>query len=428
MSMYQLPEIHFKKLKAPSLKRLGSGRKMPFAGLFLFLVFFLGILGGLLSSYVFYLKLKQEIAAAGVPIIHSEKVIEKDYIPQTTQEEKVIDVVKNNSASVVSITITKEVPVYEEQDYNPFGSDYPYFSIPQLKQNGTQEQEVGAGTGFIVSDDGLILTNKHVVSDDTATYTVEMTNGDKYPAKVLAKDPVQDIAILKIEATSKLSPLQLGESSDVQIGQSVIAIGNALGEFQNTVSVGVVSGLGRTVVASGGTIGTETLEDIIQTDAAINEGNSGGPLLNLKGEVIGINTAMAENGQSIGFALAIDKAKRDIEQVKSTGKISYPYLGVRYILVDSDVAKQKNLSVNYGVLLSKGDTAAEPAVTSGSPAEKAGLKEGDIILEVDGQKITKSNSLSKVISLHQPGDSVDLKVLRNGSQSIMLVTLGEWMQ
>ena len=376
MSIYKLPEIHIKKLKAPSLKRLTPGKRIPFSGLFLLLVFLIGLGGGLLSSYVFYLKLKQEIVAAGVPIIHSEKVVEKDYVPQTTQEEKVINVVKDNSSSVVSVVISKQVPVYETQYYYPLGQDNPDFAVPQLKQTGTKEEEVGEGSGFIVSADGLILTNKHVVSDDTASYTVVMSDGTKYPATVLAKDPVQDIAIIKIDAGTQLTPLQLGESDNIQVGQSVIAIGNALGEFQNTVSVGVVSGLQRTVVASGETMGTETLEDIIQTDAAINQGNSGGPLLNLKGEVIGINTAVAQNGQNVGFTIAIDKAKRDIEQVKTTGKITYPFLGVRYITIDDNVAKDKNLSVDYGDLMAKGDTADEPAITSGSPAEKAETERG----------------------------------------------------
>lgn len=405
-------------------RSLLPGKKMPFPALFLIIVFLLGLIGGLFSSYVFYVKLKQEIAAAGVPIIQP-KVVEKEYVPQTTEEERVISVVKENSSSVVSVVITKEVPVYEEEDIlDPFG----FFYVPHLKQKGTQKQQVGAGTGFIVSSDGLVLTNKHVVSDDAAEYTIVMSDGKEYPAKVLAKDPVQDIAIIKIGAAETFKPLALGSSADVQIGQSVIAIGNALGEFQNTVSVGVISGLGRTVVASGQTIGSETLEDIIQTDAAINPGNSGGPLLNLKGEVVGMNTAVAQNGQNIGFAIGIDKAKRDIEQVKSIGKISYPFLGVRYVLVDDDLAKEKKLAVDYGALISAGDTADEPAITPGSPADKAGLKAGDVILEMGGEKITKDNSLSDVIGKYVPGQSISLKILRDNAEISKMIVLGEWKQ
>jgi len=426
MSIYQLPNINFNKIKGVEMKRLLPGKRLPFPGLFLILMFLIGLIGGLSSSYIFYLKLRQEVISAGVPIVHSEKVVEKEYVPQTTQEQKVIDVVKENSPSVVSVVIMKEVPVYSNDYLDPFGNGL--FIIPQPKQTGTEKQQVGAGTGFIVSEDGLVLTNKHVASDDTAEYTVVMSNGKEYPAKILAKDPVQDLAIMKINSNEKFKPLTLGSASDIQIGQSVIAIGNALGEFQNTVSVGVISGLGRTVVASGGTIGTETLEDIIQTDAAINKGNSGGPLLNLKGEVIGINTAVSSSGQNISFAISIDKAKKDIDQVKGSGKISYPYLGVRYIVLDSDIAKSKNLTVDYGALITKGTTSSDPAIAADSPAEKAGLKEGDIILEMGGEKITKDNSLSKVISKYNSYDSVDFKVLRDGQEMTITVILGEWKQ
>lgn len=424
MSMYQLPTINFKKIKGPEMKRI-IPQKMPFPGLFLILVFLIGLLGGLSSSYIFYLKLKQEVISAGVPIVHSEKVVEKEYVPQTTQEQKVIDVVKNNSPSVVSVVIMKNMPVYEQQYYDPFGNGI--FVIPQQKQTGTEKQQVGAGTGFIVSADGLVLTNKHVVSDDQAEYTVVTSDGKEYPAKVLSKDPVQDLAIIKVEGNN-FKPLTLGSSQDIQIGQSVIAIGNALGEFQNTVSVGVISGLGRTVVASGETFGTETLEDIIQTDAAINKGNSGGPLLNLKGEVIGINTATSSAGQNISFAISIDKAKKDIEQVKNSGKISYPYLGVRYVVIDKQYAETKKLSVDYGAIITKDNTSSDPAVAAGSPAEKAGLKEGDIILEMGGEKVTKDNSIAKIISQYNPYDSVDLKILRDGKEMTITVLLGEWAQ
>jgi len=425
MSIYQLPTINFKKIKAPEMKRLIPG-KMPFPGLFLILVFLIGLIGGLSSSYIFYLKLKQEIISAGLPMVSSEKVIEKEYIPQTTQEQKVIDVVKENSSSVVSVVIMKDIAVYEQEYYDPFGTGI--FMIPKQTQTGTEKQQIGAGTGFIVSEDGLVLTNKHVAYDDKAEYIVIMSDGTEYPAKILAKDPVQDLAIMKIEATTKFKALTLGSAEDIQIGQSVIAIGNALGEFQNTVSVGVISGLGRTVIASGESVGTETLEDIIQTDAAINKGNSGGPLLNLKGEVIGINTAVSSSGQNISFAISIDKAKKDIEQVKGSGKISYPYMGVRYVVITKEYAESKKLSVDYGAIITKGTTADDPAIAAGSPAEKAGLKEGDIILEMGGEKIGENNTIAKMISGYNPNDSVDLNILRDGKEITITVVLGEWEQ
>jgi len=364
----------------------------------------------------------------------------KDYVPQTTQEEAVIRVVKDFSPAVVSIIITKDLPVYEQYySSSPFDDFFnqPFFQlqIPQYRQKGTEKKEVGGGSGFIISEDGIILTNKHVVLDAEADYTVLTNDGRRFPAKVLAKDPVQDLAVLKIEAektagqdgslSQKPFPVvKLGDSSKLEIGQTVVAIGNALGEFRNTVSVGVVSGLSRTITASGGTF-AETLEDVIQTDAAINPGNSGGPLLNLRGEVIGINTAMVQQAQSISFAIPINVAKKDIQQVKSSGKIVYPFLGIRYVGVNSQIQKEKNLSVDYGALISRDQTSSDPAVVPGSTAEKAGLKEGDIILEINGEKITLENSLAKVIQKYSPGQTISLKVLSSGQEKTISLVLGE---
>lgn len=405
--MYELPEFNIKKRE-----------RKPFKGWFLIGAFLLGVLGGASTSYIFYLKIKQEVADAGVPIIHSEKIIEKEYIPQTTQEQKIIDIVKENSPSVVSVVAYKDVPVYEQT----FQQDF-FFIIPKLEQKGTERQQVGAGTGFIVSSDGLILTNKHVVSDKEAEYVVIMTDNKEYNAKVLARDPVQDLAIMKIEGGNSFKPLKLGSVDDIQIGQTVIAIGNALGRFQNTVSVGVISGLGRTIVATGPDFATEKLEDIIQTDTAINRGNSGGPLINLKGEVVGINTAVSTEGENIGFAISIDKAKRSIEQVKTLGRISYPYMGVRYIILNKEISKARDIEVDYGALIVGDD---EPAVVDGSPAQKAGIKEGDIILEINGEKITENNSLAKIISKYNPFESLNLKILRDGQEIYLNIILGEW--
>ncbi len=286
-----------------------------------------------------------------------------------------------------------------------------------------EKKEVGGGTGFIISSDGMILTNKHVVLDKEAEYTVLTNDGKKFPAKVLARDPTQDLAIIKIEGND-FPVVKLGNSDNLQIGQTVITIGNVLGEFRNSVSVGVISGLGRTISASGGGF-YETLEDVIQTDAAINPGNSGGPLLNLKGEVIGINTAMALEAENIGFSLPINKAKKAIEQVKTLGKIVYPFLGVRYVLITDEVQKKNNLPVNYGAWVIKGNNPGEAAIDSNSAAQKAGLKEGDIILEFNGEKITTQNSLAKIIMRYNPGDKVTLKILRGAQEKIVEVILGE---
>lgn len=348
----------------------------------------------------------------------------------STQEKSVEKVVEEVSPAVVSIIATKDLPVMEQyyQEYNPFENFFQspfdfFFQIPQYRQSGTEEKEVGGGSGFIISSDGLILTNKHVVDIEGADYTVLTNEGNKYPAKVLALDPIQDIAILKIDKKG-LPIVKLGDSDNLKIGQTVIAIGNALGEFRNTVSVGVVSGLKRSISASVG-LGSsaEELEGVIQTDAAINPGNSGGPLLNLFGEVIGIDVAMAQGAQNIGFALPINIAKRDIDQVGTTGKISYPFLGVRYVLVTSGLKQEKNLSVDYGALIIRGQNDQEPAVAPGGPAEKAGLRENDIILEIDGQKIDKDNPLIKLIQKHNIGDIINLKVLRNNEEKNTRVKL-----
>ncbi len=349
------------------------------------------------------------------------------YAPDASYEQAIINAVKSSSPSVVSIVISKNLPVYEQELINPFADLGPGFNlqIPQYVQKGTKLQEIGAGSGFIVSADGLVLTNKHVVLDSAAEYTIFTNDGQEYSAKVLALDPVQDLAVVKIQSDNVFQPVILGDSSGIEVGQTAIAIGNALGQFTNTVSVGVVSGLQRTISASD-QIGSfsETLQGIIQTDAAINEGNSGGPLLNLKGEVIGINTAVAQGAQSIGFAIPINMAKRDINQVQKINKIVYPFLGVRYILVDVKVQKEYGLSVNYGALVLKGSNG-EVAVTTGSAADIAGVQENDVILEMSGQKITTNNSLSSIILNYNPGDKVTLKFLHNGQEQSVDVILGE---
>ena len=371
-------------------------------------------------------------------VIQPEKkkdIIEKEsiagYLPQTAQEKLIINAIEKVSPAVVSIVISKDVPVFEQYYYNPFeqfedvfGPGYFEYQVPQYRQKGTEKQDVGNGTGVIVSEDGIILTNKHVVAEEDAEYTVFTSEGKKFEAKVLARDPVQDLAVMKIEQDSESFPVAtLGSSEDLKMGQSVIAIGNALGEFKNTVSVGVISGLGRTITASSGST-TETLENVIQTDAAINRGNSGGPLLNLKGEIIGINAAMVTDAQSIGFAIPIERAKKDIEQVQETGEISYPFLGVRYILVSEQVQEEYELPVDYGALIIKGESG-EPGVTPDSGAGQAGLQEGDIILEFDGQRITQNNSLSKIISMYSPGDKVNVKYLREGGEITVEIELGQ---
>ncbi len=354
------------------------------------------------------------------------------YAPTDQYEADVVDAVKHAAPAVVSIVISKDVPIVGECPYNPFGNLPPEFqqffgNTPQFTEpcntGKTQLQQVGGGSGFIISPNGLILTNKHVVSDPSASYTVIMNDGTKYPAKVLARDPNQDIAVVKIDATG-LPTLTLGNSDALELGQTAIAIGNALGQFSNTVSTGVISGLSRTVTATGPINGgAETISGVIQTDAAINPGNSGGPLLDLQGDVIGINTAIASGAENIGFAIPINQAKHDIQSVEATGAIQTPYLGVRYETVTTDLAKQQGLPADYGALLRGGQSG--PAIAPGSPAAKAGLQAEDIILSVNGVKLDQNRDLASVIEGYSVGDAVTLVVQRGSRQLTFTVTLAQ---
>ncbi len=429
--MYSLPKHNHQNLKKKFLK---VSKNQLIKNLSLLLVVLVGIsfYTGVFSAE----KFQRQIYFVGKEIIvfflphkvQEPPTFEENYISKISYEGAVIDSVKSASPSVVSIVISKNMPVYEQEFINPFGDDFPGFEleIPKRVQKGTKYQEVGAGSGFIVSEDGLVITNKHVVLDKTADYTVITSEGKKYDAKVLALDPVQDLAVIKIQTeTERFPSIKLGNSNGIQVGQGVIAIGNALGQFSNTVSVGVVSGLKRTVSASNqsGSF-SETLEGIIQTDAAINFGNSGGPLINLRGEVIGVNTATAGGAQTVGFAIPINIAKRDIQQIIATNKITYAFLGVRYVLVNDKVKKQYKLSVDYGAYVVRGENG-EVAITANSPAKTAGLKEKDVVLEFNGEKITKDNSLASIIAKYNPGDKITLKVLRAGKEIDIEVTLTE---
>ncbi|MDP3004218.1 MAG: trypsin-like peptidase domain-containing protein [Candidatus Azambacteria bacterium] len=266
-----------------------------------------------LSIFDFFQKVP---SATSTPQSLNLKPTSEVYKP-TDYESRIINAAKTASPAVVAITISKNVPIIEQCPYNPFSDLPPEFQqffgqnlqFYQPCQKGTKFQEVGGGSGFIISADGLILTNKHVVQDTAAEYTVFTNDGKKYSAKVLARDPNIDIAVIKISA-SNLPTIKLGDSDSIQVGQIAVAIGNALGEFRNTVNVGVVSGLSRNITASGSGGLTETIYNVIQTDASINPGNSGGPLLNLRGEVMGINTAIAQNAQSIGFAIPVNQVKK----------------------------------------------------------------------------------------------------------------------
>lgn len=335
----------------------------------------------------------------------------KNALPEATQkrvivdeESTVINVVEKVSPSVVSIAVENQ------QLFNPFFG----FTQPNEKQSGI-------GTGFVVSKDGLILTNKHVVSSDSNKYIVVTSDRDgnkkNYEVKKITRDPssLNDMALVKIDATD-LTPVELGDSDKLKVGQKVVAIGNALGRFENTVTSGIVSGLGRGVSPVDPSNGvSENLEDLIQTDAAINPGNSGGPLVNSAGQVIGINTAIAD-AQNIGFAIKINVAKSLISEFNASGgKISRPLLGVSYRHISKDAALLNDVP--------EGDLVQQVVPNSG--AAKAGMKVGDIITTLDGNKLTGDNSLAQALKNKKVGDSVKLRVFRSGQTLDITATLGE---
>jgi S1-C subfamily serine protease len=334
-------------------------------------------------------------------------------------DNAIVEAVKKSNPAVVSIIVTKDAPVYER-----YSSPFDFF-LPQYRQNGTQEQEVGGGSGFLVSADGMIATNAHVVDDEDAEYTVYTNDGKKHAAKVIAIDESQDIAIIKISGTN-FPFLTFGDSQNLQPGQTVIAIGNALSEYRNTVSVGVISGLSRSITAGDMTGNTEQLDEVIQTDAAINPGNSGGPLLDVNGNVIGMNVAVAISSQNIGFALPGHLIKNAVESVQAKGYISRPYIGVRYVPVTAALKEQEKLSVDYGMYVTGGSTAAQPAVIPGSPAAKAGIVEGDILIEFDGVKLSDENRLAGLVLHKKAGDKASIKLLRKGQERTVTLTLEEF--
>ena len=329
------------------------------------------------------------------------------------QEESVItDVVDKVSPSVVTVSIVQSRSVGRIFEIDPFD---PFNFRPRGGSQQKVEQDIG--TGFIIASDGLIVTNKHVASVSEAKYKVITKDDKTFEVQKIYRDPVNDIAILKIEANN-LTPVVIGDSSKLKVGQLAIAIGTALGEFRNTVTVGVISGLGRGITAGSPLEGyVERLDNVIQTDAAINPGNSGGPLLNSAGEVIGVNTAVSSEGQNIGFAIPINTVKDALTQFNKTGKFQRPYLGVRYKMVTRDLS----------VLNEIPEGAYIQEVISNSPADKGGIEVEDIITKIDGKKITdKDGGLSKAISEKKIGEKVNIEIWRNSQTKQLSITVGEF--
>ena len=331
-------------------------------------------------------------------------------------QEATIRAIKKVIPSVVSII------VYDQQEH---------FTIDlSTGQQTSQDKKVekGRGTGFIISADGLILTNKHVVSagqEKTAAYRILLNSGKQYYAQLIGKDPLNDLAILKI-FDKDLPYVELGDSDNLELGSTVMTIGNALGRYQNSVTKGIVSGLGRKLVASDQSGHAESFDNVVQTDAEINLGNSGGPLIDLEGKIVGINVAIDEAGSSIGFAIPINDARPVINSVKEIGRIVRTRLGIRYFMLTPQIALDYNLPVNTGAWLSRGDELDLPAVLLDSPAAKGGIEEGDVVMEINAIKIEGKNTLLSVIQKYKPGDKIGLKIRRGNKVIIRVVTLDEF--
>lgn len=362
-------------------------------------------------------------------------------------EKQTIDTVKKIAPAVVSIVISKVLPQVKQMPFNPFmgpfglpGQEFPMppGEMPEVPEGipgmppgmmppgkPGEKVKVGGGSGFIVHPDGLVLTNKHVVFDPEAEYTVVTTDEKEYKGRVISRDPINDVAVLKIDAKG-LPTVQLGNSNKIELGQSVIAIGNALGLFTNTVSKGIISGLDRKISASMGQGGqVENLRNVIQTDVAINQGNSGGPLVNLDGEVVGINTAIIYGAQNIGFALPINWAKNDLEDIIKHGRIIRPYIGLRYVMLNKTLQDKYTLPVDYGALVVRDHIPGTQAVIAGSPAHKAGIKENDIVLEINGNKLTEKKELADIVQTLKVGDECEMTVMRGKEMMKMKTVLEE---
>jgi S1-C subfamily serine protease len=350
-------------------------------------------------------------------------------------EKRVIATVKKVMPAVVSIVISKRLEDLERE--MPTGH-YPFvpghteekrerekkIKILKAIANDRHMVEIGGGSGCIVDQSGLVLTNKHVVDDIAAEYTVILNDGRRATAKILTRDPINDIAILKIDAVH-LPFLELGDTRGLELGQGVIAIGNALGMFKNTVSLGIVSGLSRAITAQmDPDMPQQEMRGLIQTDAAINPGNSGGPLVDGNGRVVGVNVAIISGAQSIGFAIPVNTAKRDIDDFKKYGRIRRPLLGLRYIMIDETLQKKMRLSLSYGALVVR-ESENDAAVVPSSPAAKAGIREKDIVLAMNGRRLDADHPIQDILEDLKVGDLVTFTVLRNGKEFLAKATLTE---
>lgn len=299
-------------------------------------------------------------------------------------------------------------------------------AFPKEKIDVRGMVQVDGGSGFFVDKTGIALTNKHVIAEPKSSYTVITNDGEEYPATLIARDPINDIAILKVnpEKPKNFPYLTLGDSTKLLLGEQVLTFGNALGLFENSVSLGIVSGLSRSITARTDQKRLQEMRGLIQTDAAINPGNSGGPLTDLTGKVIGINTAVIAGAQNICFAIPIHTAKRDLEELKKYGRVRRPMLGIHYLIVNRDIAEKMDLPVPYGAVV-KREYAFEKAIHPGGPADRGGILEGDLITEWNGKKVTEEKSILDYLENSEVNEVVKLTVLRDKEKLTLTVTLVE---
>lgn len=380
-------------------KKAKKPKNLQFNSITLILIVFLSMIAGFLGGYVGSNRQSNSVN----PSVEEGRQVARE------QSNLISSLAEEVGPSVVSVDVTSQA-----RTNSFFGP-------------AVSEQQ-SAGTGFIISDSGYVVTNRHVIPEGTTQVSLTMSDGtvlDKVAVigRTSDNDPL-DVAFLKINDTKgkKLTVATLGDSSKMKVGDTVVAIGNALGQFQNSVTSGILSGYGRSVQASDGGGNAENLQNLFQTDAAINQGNSGGPLVNANGEVIGINTAVAGDGaQNIGFAIPINDAKGLISSVLDKGKLERPYLGVQYIQLDPSSAEELNLSVSQGAYInnSNGD-----GVVNDSPADKAGLQPKDVIVKINDQDVNSTNTLSSVIGRFKVGETVTITYIRDGKQQTTTVTIG----
>lgn len=331
---------------------------------------------------------------------NTSKSLQKEVVDE---ESVVTKVVEKANLSVVTVSVVRTQAIF-----NPLGNLFYNLDIASTKR---VEQDIG--TGFVIDKSGLIVTNKHVVADTNAKYKVILGKEEEAEVVNIYRDPVNDLAILKIN-NNGLVPVEMGDSDKLKVGQTVIAIGTALGEFRSTVTKGVISGLGRGIMAGGSMMGLEKIDNVIQTDAAINPGNSGGPLFDSSGKVIGVNVAVSQSGQNIGFALPINIVKESIEIFGSTGQFERPYLGISYAMITKESAILNEVPAGAFV----------QNVVVDSPADKSGVKVGDIVVEIDGKKISEGEIvLATYVNKKKIGESVVLKVWRDKKELEVKVVL-----